>query len=121
MILPHYAAGVLKIEGTIVGDVHSEKQILVSAGGMVEGDIHAPEVVVGGAGEGSISATQRTELHPASVVLGDITTVQLEVHEGGHVNGRLTTGEDATNGKQVEKAPQGRILKMPRNGVAAAL
>ena len=116
-----FAAGVLKIEGRVVGDVHSEKQILVSAGGIVEGDIYAPEVVVGGEVKGSISATQRTELHPASVVFGDITTVQLEVHEGGHVNGRLTTGEDAAKGKQAEEAPKGRVLKMPRSGVAAAL
>ena len=85
-------AGLVTIAGTVVGSVQSESQVTVAESGKVEGDIRAPEVVVGGRVNGSIIATQRTELHTTALIEGDITTNQLLVHEGGQINGRLHTG-----------------------------
>ncbi len=114
-------AGVIKIEGTVVGDVESEGQVLVSAGGNVDGNLRAPEIVVGGKVHGSIFATRRTELHATSVVLGDVTTPRLKVHEGSQVNGRLQTGDRSAVASPVESAPSRGILKMPNTAVAAAV
>lgn len=107
------------IAGTVVGNVQSESQVTVAESGKVEGDICAPEVVVGGKVNGSIIATQRTELHTTSLIDGDITTNQLLVHEGGQVNGRLQTGSGATASIRGEEPRH--LLKIPAGNIAAAV
>ncbi len=115
------ATGVLKIEGVVVGDVASEGQVLVSAGGVVDGNLRAPEIIVSGKVHGSIFATARAELHATSVILGDITSPRLTVHEGGQLNGRLQTGDRSAVASPVESAPSRGVLKMPNTAVAAAV
>ncbi len=87
------SAGVVKIEGTVVGNIRADRQVLVSAGATVQGDIHTPVAIINGNVTGAIVAKDRTELHPSSVVNGDITTNRLVVQEGSQVNGRLKTGD----------------------------
>ena len=84
--------GVLKIEGSVVGQLRAEKQILVARGGTVEGDLHTGEAVVGGHVTGAIYADVRVEVQANATVQGDIATPQIVVQEGGEVNGRLQMG-----------------------------
>jgi cytoskeletal protein CcmA (bactofilin family) len=85
--------GVVKIEGTVVGTVRAEQQVLVAKGGMVEGDIHTREAVLGGEVRGAILAHERVEVQATSVVHGDIATQRIVVHEGGEVNGHVRMGD----------------------------
>ena len=111
------SAGVVKIEGTVVGNVRAERQVLVSAGATVQGNIYAPEAIINGQVTGAILTTDRTELHPSSVVKGDITTNHLVVQEGSQVNGRLKTGDrKVTLPGQARRSTTERPL-----GVAVAL
>ncbi len=110
------SAGVVKIEGTVVGNVRADRQVLVSAGATVQGDIHTPEAIINGEVTGAIVAKDRAELHPSSVVKGDITTNHLVVQEGSQVNGRLQTGDrKVTLQRQVPRSTTGRPV-----GVAVA-
>jgi cytoskeletal protein CcmA (bactofilin family) len=81
--------GVLKVEGTVVGTVRAERQVLVAKGGSIEGDVFTREAVVGGMIEGAILADDRVEVQANSTVNGDITTQRIVVQEGGEVNGRI--------------------------------
>ncbi len=83
------AAGVIKIEGRVVGVVRAGGQVLLSAGAQVEGDIHTAEAVIGGEVRGGIHASERVEIQPSAVVHGDIHTSRLLIHEGGQVNGNV--------------------------------
>ncbi len=85
--------GVVKIEGMVVGSVRAEQQVLVAKGGVVEGDIHTREAIVGGEVRGSILAHERVEVQASSVVHGDIATQRIVIHEGGEVNGHVKMGE----------------------------
>lgn len=85
--------GVVKIEGTIVGTVHADQQVLVARGGVIEGDVVTREAVFGGAVRGSVIASGRVEVQQSCVVTGDITTERLVVHEGGEVNGTVAMGK----------------------------
>lgn len=85
--------GVVKIEGTVVGTVRAEQQVLVAKGGIVEGDIHTREAVLGGEVRGAILAHERVEVQTTSVVHGDIATQRIVVHEGGEVNGHVRMGD----------------------------
>jgi len=81
------AEGIVRIEGRIVGNLHVSDQVLISDGGIVEGDVVAREVVIAGRVHGCINAEERVEVQASAVVHGDITTRQLTVQEGGQLNG----------------------------------
>jgi len=85
--------GVVKVEGTVEGDVHAGRQVLIATAGEVKGDIHTAEVIVGGKVQGSIYASERVEVQATSVVHGDIVTKRILVHEGGEVNGSVRMGD----------------------------
>jgi cytoskeletal protein CcmA (bactofilin family) len=87
--------GVVKIEGTVVGSVRAEQQVLVAKGGTVDGDVYTQEAILGGDVRGAIYASQRVEVQATSVVHGDIATRRIVVHEGGEVNGRVKMGDPA--------------------------
>lgn len=86
--------GVVKVEGEIRGTVQAERQVLVSAGGRIEGDVVTREAIIGGEVKGSIVADERVEIQAASVVSGDITTKRIVIVEGGEVNGSIHMGEE---------------------------
>lgn len=91
--------GVVKVDGLVEGNVHAERQVLVSKGGEVKGDIQSKEVIVGGRIEGCVRATGRVEVQSTATVDGDILTKRILVHEGGELNGNLRMGEsDVANG-----------------------
>lgn len=81
------AEGVIRIEGRVVGNVHAGDQVLISEGGIVEGDVTAREVVMGGRVHGCITGGERVEVQSSAVVHGDVTARSLLIQEGGQVNG----------------------------------
>jgi cytoskeletal protein CcmA (bactofilin family) len=86
-------SGVVKVEGTVVGSINAEQQVLIAGGGRVEGDVKTREAIIGGAVQGAIFADERVEVQPSASVNGDITTFRLLIHEGGEVNGLLKMGQ----------------------------
>jgi cytoskeletal protein CcmA (bactofilin family) len=91
---------VVRIEGRVVGDVAAENQILLSQGGVVEGDLATKEAVLAGEVHGTVSATERVEVQATAAVHGDIVTPRLLIQEGGKLNGgiRMETPEPASGG-----------------------
>jgi cytoskeletal protein CcmA (bactofilin family) len=88
--------GVVKIEGTIVGTVRADRQVLVARGGAVEGDVHSTEAIIGGRVHGEVSAAERVEVQGGAVIHGDVKTKSLIVQEGGEINGLVKmTGAEA--------------------------
>ena len=89
------AAGVIRVEGRVQGNVHAGDQVLLSEGAVIEGNVMTREAVIGGQVHGSISASERIELQANSLVQGDLVTPRLLIQEGGRVNGcvRMETVE----------------------------
>jgi cytoskeletal protein CcmA (bactofilin family) len=81
------SSGAIRVEGTVVGTVRAEHQVLVAKGGTIEGDIHAQEAILGGEVKGSILADGRVEVQAAAVIHGTIKTPRLVVNEGAKVFG----------------------------------
>ncbi len=84
-----HAAGVIRIEGRVIGNVHSGDQVLLTDGGIIEGDVVCREAVIGGRVHGSISGEERIELQTSAVIHGDIVTRRLLIQEGSTVNGAV--------------------------------
>ncbi len=93
------SAGVIKVAGTVLGNVSAARQVLVARGGKVDGDVHAHEAVVDGEITGSIVA-ERVEVQSSAVIHGDITTPNLMIHEGAVLD--------------VEVVPQPRVAALVR-------
>jgi cytoskeletal protein CcmA (bactofilin family) len=99
--------GIVKVDGQVEGNIQAERQVLVSKGGAVQGDIHSNEVIIGGHVEGSVCATGRVEVQSTAKVDGDILTKRILVHEGGEVNGNLRMQDaDIANGS-IQSAASG--------------
>jgi cytoskeletal protein CcmA (bactofilin family) len=83
------AAGVIRVEGRVIGNVHAGEQVLLSEGGIIEGDVVTREAVIGGRVHGSVRADERVEIQTSAHVHGDVVSPRLLVHEGGSMNGTV--------------------------------
>lgn len=81
--------GSLRIDGCLNGSIRRADTVVLGVGATMTGDVHAREVILGGALIGSVFATDRVELQPTAIVTGDITTQVVLVQEGGVVNGKV--------------------------------
>ncbi len=113
------SAGVIRIEGTVIGNVQAERQVLVAKGGIVEGDIHAPEAVLDGKVSGSILGQERVELHPSAVIEGDITTSRLVIHEGAVLRGYIRMGKQTRTPIAAQHLEQPEEEVVPQRLVAS--
>lgn len=83
----------LRIDGKVIGNVEARqgKDVSVAIGrtGFVQGDINAFRVLVAGAIEGNIYASERVELHGGAEVRGDVTYGQIGIEYGAKLNGLM--------------------------------
>lgn len=90
--------GSIRIDGRLHGNVDSAPEdavtVVVGTQGQVEGHISARRVVVVGRVQGSLMAAEEVELHPGSVVHGDIACTSLSIAHGAQVLGRMTAARE---------------------------
>jgi cytoskeletal protein CcmA (bactofilin family) len=81
--------GILKVDGTVQGSIRGARQVMLGRTGVIQGDVHAEEAVLGGRVVGTVTATERVEIQANSVIEGDIHTRSIVVFEGGLLNGNV--------------------------------
>ena len=88
--------GTVRIDGIVEGDVHAD-WVVVGGSGKVKGNIRARGIVVGGTVEGNIYAAETVELAGKSSVAGEIATSKLAIAEGAVFDGhsRMKTETDS--------------------------
>ncbi len=98
-------AGGLRVDGEITGNVTAvaaqASTLVVSEQARIDGEIHVSHLVVNGAINGPIYATEFLELQSKSRVNGDVHYNTLEMQLGAIVEGRLVHRSGETN-KTVE-------------------
>jgi len=86
--------GNLDVEGVVRGNIIAEPgrdaMLRVVGKGRVEGEIHAPVVIINGEVKGNVYATGHLELAPKSRVEGNVYYHRVEMSAGAEVNGSLT-------------------------------
>ena len=102
----HFAGG-LYVEGRIVGKVIASNgeaaQITVAEGGVVEGEIRAPNVIINGQLVGDAYGDQ-VELHPKARVNGNVHYKVIEMIAGSTLTGRLIHAETAADNVHADSA-----------------
>jgi cytoskeletal protein CcmA (bactofilin family) len=98
--------GVVRVEGRVRGTVRVGQQVLVAAGAVIEGDLHAQEAIISGQVSGGIHASDRVELLATAVVAGDIMTPRIAIVEGARISGevKMDTSEAASAGSPSHKS-----------------
>lgn len=92
------STGAIRVEGTVVGTVRAEYQVLVAKGGTVEGDIFTREAILGGEVKGSTYADGRAEVQSTAVIHGTIKAPRLAVDEGAKVYGQIQMARSKGSG-----------------------
>ena len=86
-------SGGLYVEGKILGKVIAEDGadavVTVAEKGLIEGEVHAPVVVIAGQLQGDVHASERVELAPNARVQGNIYYKVVEMAAGAMITGRL--------------------------------
>ncbi|SHF68453.1 Polymer-forming protein [Microbulbifer donghaiensis] len=90
--------GNLVIEGKVRGNVSahsdSDARLQIVDGGMVEGEIRVPHVVINGNVKGDVYATRHLELASKAMVEGNVHYKLIEMVKGAQVNGSLVSNVD---------------------------
>lgn len=87
------ASGAVRIDGTVEGSIRGARQIMLGRTGVIQGDLHADEAILGGRVVGTVTAADRVEIQNTSRIDGDIHTKSIVVSEGGIINGTVRMEE----------------------------
>jgi cytoskeletal protein CcmA (bactofilin family) len=83
-----HGSSVVRIEGTVIGNIHVEGGVVLGDKGKIEGDINTRSAVIYGTINGNVKSVQ-LEIKKTGIVNGDITTDSLEIEMGAQYNGKL--------------------------------
>src|SRR5258705_6223529 len=82
----------LRIDGTIIGNIHSSAKIVIGTNGVVEGDISGNHADIVGTVSGNIPAKELLQLRGECVVTGNLYAGKLQVEPSATFNGQCHMG-----------------------------
>lgn len=77
------------VRGNIIAKTESGATVRVVEGGRVEGEIHAPKVIINGQVKGDVHSIEHVELAAKANVEGNVHYSLIEMVKGAQVNGNL--------------------------------
>lgn len=87
--------GNLVVEGKVSGNVSahsdSDARLQIVDGGVIEGEIRVPHVVINGNVKGDVHASRHLELSTKAMVEGNVHYKLIEMVKGAQVNGSLVS------------------------------
>ena len=97
----------LRIDGTVIGNIHSSSKIIIGANGVVEGDISGAQADIVGKVSGNIRTKELLQLRGECVVTGNLFAGKLQVEPSATFNGQCHMGanvvEMSENGQQTQQ------------------
>ncbi|ARN74427.1 bactofilin family protein [Oceanicoccus sagamiensis] len=86
-------SGDLEVQGLVRGNIHASSDnkatVRIVEGGRVEGEIHAPKVIVNGHVKGDVHCSDHVELAAKANVDGNVHYNLIEMVKGAQLNGNL--------------------------------
>ena len=102
-------SGDLEVQGVVKGNIvaRSDKAatVRVVEGGRVEGEIHAPTVIINGTVAGDVHSAEHVELAAKAQVQGNVHYNLIEMVKGAQINGNLVYGGQSSKIKAVPNTP----------------
>ena len=85
--------GTVRIDGKFEGQVNTNDTLVIGETGDMKADVKVGTLVCKGQLQGSVVASKKIELHPASKIQGDIQTPALSIALGAVLDGHLNMTE----------------------------
>lgn len=85
-------SGGFHVDGKIKGNIRAHDQasvLTISNDGVIEGEVHVPNIVLNGTIKGDVYAGERIELAANARVMGNLYYKLIEMESGAEVNGQL--------------------------------
>ncbi len=95
--------GLLRIDGDIDGDVRAEGRVIIGEDARVRGNIHAAAVSVGGMVQGDIIAPDYVVILSSGMVIGSVLTKKLRVDDDVILHGFCSAAGDQESFDEAEK------------------
>ena len=97
----------LIVDGTVIGRVKLEDNVVVGTNGVVDGEIVAQAVKVGGKVIGNVRGLEVLELLPSGSIEGDVAAPRVVIADGAFFKGQveMTDSGEATATRGQQKGP----------------
>jgi len=89
--------GDLRIDGTLVGNIHCSAKVVIGANGNVQGDVNGQTADIMGKVTGTIKAKDLLQLKGGSIVNGNLEAAKLQIEPTASFNGECHMTQAATN------------------------
>lgn len=80
--------GNLRIDGTVIGKVHTAQNLFVGESANIAADVDAENATVYGVVQGNIKVSANLILGPTGKIIGDINCGRLKVEDGAYFAGK---------------------------------
>lgn len=77
------------VAGTVRGKLNVDGPVTIDAGAVVEADIGATSLAVGGSVTGNVTATERVDLLSGARLIGDVKAARLTIADGASFKGNV--------------------------------
>lgn len=91
----------IRIDGKVVGTVHSKGKVVIGSTGHIEGEIQCRNAVIEGRFTGTIVVTELLQVKETAVIDGEVSTSKLLVHAGSTFN--VTCKMGAQRAKELKR------------------
>ena len=81
--------GTVRIDGKFEGKVNTNDTLVIGETGDMQADVRVGTLVCKGKLNGTVEASKKIEMHPASKITGDIQTPALSIELGAVLDGHL--------------------------------
>ncbi|RLA45851.1 MAG: polymer-forming cytoskeletal protein [Gammaproteobacteria bacterium] len=108
------------VQGNIVAQPGKDALVRVVGKGRVEGEIHAPGVIINGTVQGDVHSSKHLELAPKGRVQGNVFYALVEMAAGSEVNGSLTHIVVADPATQKMPDPGAEVVEAGKKAKPAA-
>lgn len=97
-----HSDGVVRLDGTIKGNLTTKGKLVIGESGAVFGDIRCQNADISGKVEGKIIVKELLSLKETSKIKGEIYTKQLTIEAGASFDGTCDMSGNAPQGKPAE-------------------
>ena len=80
----------IRIDGTFIGKLDISGTLVIGNNGVVEADVTAKSVIIGGKVKGNMVVEERVELEAHACLLGDLHTKDLVINDGAMFHGNCS-------------------------------
>ncbi|MEP7376615.1 MAG: polymer-forming cytoskeletal protein [Chitinophagaceae bacterium] len=103
----------LRIDGKVIGNIHSSAKVVIGANGVVEGDISGNQADIIGKVTGNIKAKDLIQLRGDSSVTGNLYAEKLQVEPSATFNGQCHMGASKSSAElsKVDEEEEEAVLQ----------